>query len=194
MQTQSHWLMTAGLNQVLQRRQVRVQSRAFLLGSLLPDVPFWLLTAMGEIYYTWFAHTPTGESPMVYLHFRLYFTDPVWIVSHNLFHAPIILLSLLLAGWVGARAEQRWGASLLWFVCGAGLHSLIDIGTHNTDGPLLLFPFDWTYRFPSPVSYWDPAHYGSIFMPLELALDIGLVIYLLVLWRRQWLNRKRAHT
>jgi hypothetical protein len=193
MQTQSHWLMTAWLNQALQRRQVRVQSRAFLFGSILPDVPFWLLTVVGEIYYTWFARTPTGESPMVYLHFRLYFTDPVWIISHNLFHAPIILLALLLAGWVGVLVGQRWGASLFWFVCGAGLHSLIDIVTHNTDGPLLFFPFDWTYRFPSPVSYWEPAHYGSIFMPLELALDLWLVIYLLVLWRRQWLNRKRAH-
>lgn len=184
--------MTAWLSRTLQRRQVPVQRNAFLLGSILPDVPFWLLTAAGEIYYHWFAATPTGESPMVYLHFHLYFTDPLWMIGHNLFHAPIILLALLFVGWFGARHRAWWSASLLWFVFGAGLHALIDIVTHNNDGPLLFFPFDWTYRFPSPISYWDPAYYGPIFMWLEWLLDGWLVIYLLAPRWRQWLKRKSA--
>lgn len=192
MQTHSHFLMTAALNRVLQHRQVIVHRNTFLLGAVLPDVPFWLLTAGGQIYYTWFARTPTGESPMVYLHLYLYFNDPLWIISHNLFHAPFILLALGVVGWLGIQNSQPWSTYLLWFVFGAGLHSLIDIATHHNDGPLLFFPFDWTYRFPSPVSYWDPAHYGAIFMPLELLLDGWLVIYLLAPRWRRWLNPKQA--
>lgn len=64
MQTQSHFLMTAALNRVLGRRQVNVRRNAFLIGAVLPDLPFWLLTIAGEIYYRWFAATPTGESPI----------------------------------------------------------------------------------------------------------------------------------
>jgi membrane-bound metal-dependent hydrolase YbcI (DUF457 family) len=190
MQTQSHFLMTAALNRVLGRRQVTVRRNAFLLGAVLPDIPFWLLTIAGEIYYRWFAATLTGESPMVYLHMRLYFTDPLWIISHNMFHAPFILLVLGLVGWLGVRNSRAWGASLCWFVLGAGLHALIDILTHHNDGPLLFFPFDWHYRFPSPISYWDPAHYGAIFMPLELALDGWFVIYLLAPCWRQWCKQQ----
>lgn len=186
--------MTASLNRVLQRRQVIVRRNPFLLGAVLPDVPFWLLTAWGEIYYTWFARTPTGESSMVYLHLYLYFNDPLWIISHNLFHAPFILLALGVVGWLGIQNGQVWSPYLLWFVFGAGLHSLIDIATHHNDGPLLFFPFDWTYRFPSPISYWDPAHYGAIFMPLELLLDAWLVIYLLAPRWRRWLNRQQVHS
>jgi len=47
------------------------------------------------------------------------------------------------------------------------------------DGPLLLWPFEWTRRYSSPVSYWDHRHYGSVVWPLELLLDIGLGLWLL---------------
>ena len=103
------------------------------------------------------------------------------------------LLALGVVGWLGIQNSQPWSTYLLWFVLGATLHSLIDIATHHNDGPLLFFPFDWTYRFPSPISYWDPAYYGAIFMPLELLLDGWLVIYLLAPRWRRWLNQKQAH-
>ncbi|MEO0497657.1 MAG: hypothetical protein AAF141_09845, partial [Pseudomonadota bacterium] len=38
---------------------------------------------------------------------------------------------------------------------------------------------DW--RFRSPVSYWDPAHYGNIWAPIEGALGLVLAI---ILFRR----------
>ena len=137
-------------------------------------------------YYTWFAPLPvTNQSVMEYLHFDLYFNDPLWIASHNFFHAPLILLALGILGWSVMRQQQQWGVLLFWFAVGAGLHSVIDIFTHHNDGPLLLFPLNWQLRFLSPVSYWHPDHYGLIFAPLEHLLDVVLATYLVVFWLRR---------
>ena len=197
MQTYSHllgsttarkWcgLVTAALDRPLKSRGIAVHTPAFLLGAVLPDLPFFMFTIMGSIYYTWVAPVPTGESPMVYMHFTLYFTDPLWLATHNFFHAPLILMVIGLLGYWGVHtirdSSSRWGLFLLWFVLGVALHSFIDIFTHAADGPLLLFPLNWTLRFNSPVSYWDPEHYGLIFVSLEHLLDFALLVYLSNAW------------
>ena len=190
MQTYSHLLVTAVVDRQLVRRQVPVHTLALLTGSVLPDLPFFLLTLLGEVYFRWFTTTPTGESPMVYMHFTLFFTDPLWIVSHNFFHAPFILGVLGLVGFVGVRWGQGWGRVLLWFTAGAGLHTLIDIFTHSSDGPLLFFPFNWRYRFPSPVSYWEQDNFGLAFTLVEHLVDGGILVYLVWQWRRR--RRQRS--
>ncbi|MCA9909889.1 MAG: DUF4184 family protein [Anaerolineae bacterium] len=189
MQTYSHALINGALAGPLKRRGWQVQLPAFVLGGILPDMPFFLLTVMGEVYYRLMGGTPTGESPMVYMHMTLYFTDLLWIAAHNLLHAPLLLFPLGILGYWAMQRQRRWGAFLLWFALGAGLHAVIDIVTHAGDGPLLFFPLNWTYRFNSPVSYWDPAHYGLIFAPLEHLLDIVLIFVLVKTWRR---TRKNA--
>ena len=194
MQTYSHLLVTAVVDRQLVRRQVPVHTLALLTGSVLPDIPFFLLTVLGEAYFRWFTTTPTGESPMVYMHFTLFFTDPLWIVSHNFFHAPLILGVLGLAGFAGVQWGQHWGQGwgrvLLWFTAGAGLHTLIDIFTHSSDGPLLFFPFNWRYRFPSPVSYWERNNFGLAFTLVEHLVDVGILVYLDWEWRRR--RRQRS--
>lgn len=49
-----------------------------------------------------------------------------------------------------------------------------------------LFPFEWSVRFQSPVSYWDPRFFGREFTVFELLLDLVLLLYLFGpgLWRR----------
>ncbi|MCB0191548.1 MAG: metal-dependent hydrolase [Anaerolineae bacterium] len=186
MQTYSHFLITAIGQTQLKRRGLAVSTTAILVGSVLPDIPFAILTAVFMAYYTWFAPLPvTNQSVMEYLHFDLYFNDPLWIASHNFFHAPLILLALGILGWSVMRQQQQWGVLLFWFAVGAGLHSVIDIFTHHNDGPLLLFPLNWQLRFLSPVSYWHPDHYGLIFAPLEHLLDVVLATYLVVFWLRR---------
>ncbi len=58
------------------------------------------------------------------------------------------------------------------------LHVPADLLLHHDDGHRHLFPAsDW--RFMSPVSYWDPRHYGDIVAPLEaLAVAVALVMLL----------------
>lgn len=60
----------------------------------------------------------------------------------------------------------------------AALHTSVDTATHASDGPLLLFPFDWTLRFHSPVSYWEPGFYPGIVTFLEYSLDLAALLYL----------------
>jgi membrane-bound metal-dependent hydrolase YbcI (DUF457 family) len=178
MQTYSHFLVTVLGQKKLKQRSLMVHPVALLVGSVLPDLPFTLLTAVYMVYYIWFAPLPvTGQSVMEYRHFDSYFNDPVWIASHNLFHAPLILAALAAIGWFGSKRDQDWGAILFWFAIGARFHSLIDIFTHHNDGPLLLFPLNWSLRFISPVSFGHPDHYGHIFAPLEHLLDLGILAY-----------------
>jgi len=124
------------------------------------------------------------DDPICGPHFNhLYFQHPVWQIGHNLFHTPL-LLGLMV--WWGYRSGGHRGA-LFWFALACGLHSLLDIFTHRTDGPLLLFPFNWDYRFPAPVSYWDAEHEGKKFALFERLLDLVTVVYLAVAW---WLRRR----
>lgn len=190
MQTPSHFLITAALGPKLPQRTLPVHMPALLIGSVLPDVPFILLTLAGEVYYRWFAPLPVAGSIMEYLHFTLFFTDPLWIISHNFFHSLIINAILLIVGYYGFRRQRRWGLPLFWLALSMEFHTVIDIFTHNSDGPLFLFPLNWTYRFASPISYWEAAHYGRLFTIFEYILDALLLGYLG--W--QWVQRRQPAT
>lgn len=184
MQTYSHALINGTLAVPLKRRGWEINIPAFVLGGILPDIPFFLLTVLGEVYFRLTGGTPTGESPMIYMHMTLYFTDPLWIAAHNSLHAPLILLPIGVTGYYAMRSERRWGAILLWFALGAALHTMIDVFTHANDGPLLFFPLNWIYRFNSPISYWDPEHFGLVFAPLEHLFDLILIFVLVKSWRQ----------
>ena len=92
MQTQSHFLITAlGADTYKQNSSIPLHARALLVGSVLPDLPFWLLTIFGELYFLYVAPLPgvgrgaTAMQIMEYLHFDRFFKDPLWIISHNFF-------------------------------------------------------------------------------------------------------------
>ena len=179
MQTPSHFLITAFLNRHYRRHSVLpVYAVPLLIGSVLPDVPFTLLTLGYEAYYAWFNLSPPGGgSVMEYLHFDLFFNDLLWIISHNFFHSLVINLLLISVGYLAFKQAQRWGLPLFWLGISTLFHTAIDIFTHNSDGPLIFFPLNWTYRFASPVSYWEAAHYGTLFLIFEYGLDLVILGY-----------------
>ncbi|MEL6151532.1 MAG: metal-dependent hydrolase [Chloroflexota bacterium] len=180
MQTYSHAIINATLGKQLEKRGVRPMYWALVLGSLMPDAPLTVLTL--NYWYNIRAELGAGASPEQLFGERydaLYFGDPVWITSHALMHAPLMIALWLLIGWFsGFRQGKTWGKWVFWFAVGNALHSLLDIPTHAGDGPLLLYPFNWSLRYDSPVSYWDPQRYGTIFAPLEHLLDVLLIGYL----------------
>ena len=66
-------------------------------------------------------------------------------------------------------------------LCGAALlHLGLDFLLHNDDGRAHFWPIT-NWIFASPVSYWDPDHYGNIVGPIEIALSLAACAYL---WRR----------
>jgi hypothetical protein len=192
MQTPSHFLVTAVLSRNLARCGIPVHNMAFLVGSVLPDIPFILLTIGGEGYYRWFAVLPGEGSIMEYLHLTLFFTDPVWIVSHNFFHSLILNPVLILVGFLGWHAHKQWAPPVIWLAASMGFHAVIDIFTHHSDGPLFLFPLNWSYRFASPLSYWEADYFGGTFMIFEYTLDVLILAYFGFVWWRRTRQSPRA--
>lgn len=185
MQTPSHFLLTAVLAHKVSPRNQTISKTSLLVGSFLPDLPFILLTIGYEAYYRWFVVPPTSDSIMEYLHFDLFFNDPVWIISHNFFHSLVINFVLLTVGYWGVRRELPWAYLLFWLSVGTLFHTVIDIFTHHSDGPLLFFPLNWDYRYPSPISYWEADYYGRVFRILEYTLDALIIAYLIRIWYKR---------
>lgn len=175
MMTPSHFIVTAALAK--KQHTFKLPLWAVLIGSIAPDIPLYLLMA-GTTLYTQLLGERNFSEAHEWMAETLFYTSPYWVIPHNFLHAPLILAVGLVLLWRYRHTQntvQRW---LFWFLAAAALHTLIDILTHNSDGPLLLFPFDWSLRFASPVSYWDPAHFGRQFFVFELTLNALLILYL----------------
>ena len=150
MNTPSHLIMTAALRK--RSRRAPIPTVAFLLGSVTPDIALFLLSIGSAFYY----RSIVGLSPertFRHMYDTMYFENPVWIAGHNVLHAPVLLLAALAVLWPYRRNPRGPGRPLFWFLVACLFHSAVDIATHIDDGPLLFFPFDWTTRFHSPVSY-----------------------------------------
>jgi hypothetical protein len=176
--TPSHFLIHAAIAK--RANNPRLVRSSFLWGAVAPDIPLYLLSILGGLYFR--ATGMTTSEAANHIFNTLYFSDPSWIWAHHLFHAPLLLAAYALILY--PLRKNRIAYWLLWFVAGCGLHTTIDILTHYDDGPLVFFPLNWAYRFHS-ISYWDPRHGGRWFAPLELALDLFLLGYLIIPWLKK---------
>lgn len=202
MQTYTHYVMTAVINQRLNAREQQghgellppLRSGWLLLGSVLPDIPlilmfFGTLTTdliQGNVL------DPGNESAAQqsytgYLFDYAFFHDPWVKLGHNLFHAPLMILFYVALGYWLWKRSRSWGAALFWLGCACALHTAIDIPVHYNDGPLIFFPFDWNTRFYGPISYWEQGRGGTWFTIFEHLLLLGMLIYLAIGW---WRNRR----
>lgn len=191
MNTPSHLLVNAVLRrEAMARGAPPIPRSAFLLGAVLPDATLWLLWA-GTFGYHRLVRGDSSYPVWSAEYDRLYFGDPVWIWGYNLLHAPLLLLLGMALLWRLRKASgaARW---CFWFLAGCLVHAALDIPLHVDDGPLIYFPFDWSTRFRSPVSYWDPRYFGREFAIFELVLDLVLLIYLFGPRARAWAQRRRG--
>lgn len=217
MQTYSHFILTAALRKPIggqaaahPNRWPKLRTGAILLGSIIPDMPLTLVAIITIIRDMWtgaFAQIdfealePGLPTPSEWLDismtmrlFDLWFFENPWMITfHNLFHSPLLVAIYIgVAYWLWTRGTKGAGW-FFWLSCAAMLHTLIDIPLHTTDGPLLLFPLNWTWRYRSPISYWDPQYYGTQWSYFEHALDVVLLGYLgWLYWRPMvgWFRRR----
>ncbi len=101
MNTPSHFLMTAAARRVWPK--LRMPKSAVLIGSVAPDVPLYLMSLGGFIYF----HNMLGLSMREagkHIYGYLYFNDPGWIALHSLLHSPVSLL----VGLSLVQASKPW--------------------------------------------------------------------------------------
>ncbi|WP_119066653.1 metal-dependent hydrolase [Rubrobacter indicoceani] len=108
----------------------------------------------------------------------IYETGPFGATGYALHAATGPLLLLGLYALLRLRRHDR-RKIFLWLLVGWLGHTVVDFLTHAEDPRPLFYPFsDWTWN--SPVSYYDPEHYGRTFSLLSnggaLVLIVGLSI------------------
>ena len=90
-----------------------------------------------------------------------------------------LYLVLLSMAWILISKGNRTAGKLLAVFAGSCLaHMALDFPVHVEDAHRHLFPLS-NFRFRSPVSYWDPRHFGVQMMALESLLGIGISVYLI---------------
>ena len=126
---------------------------AVSFGAVLPDLPMFGFFAFQK-----FIGTDEYE-----IWDTLYF-QPHWQTFFDIFNSiPLALLVALVCVYLRQPL-------LIMMACSAILHMLCDLPVHHDDGHRHFWPIDW--RFASPVSYWDPKHYGAIVAPIELLFAV----------------------
>jgi hypothetical protein len=165
--TQSHAILTFFLLRWgLGRRISRLKGVNTVLfsGALLPDLPIFLF---------FFWYTLIDATPQRIIWKELCF-HPGWQTSFNLFHSlPVWATFALLCSLF------KYPRGALFSTAGF-LAASEDLLLHHDDAHAHFWPFS-EFRFTSPVSYWDPAHYGHIASALELLLVLAASVWT---WRR----------
>ncbi len=101
-------------------------------------------------------------APEAFIWSDAYF-QPNWQLFFDLFNSlPILGLSALIC-WK-ARALRS-----LAFVSSMILHCLTDLPLHHDDAHAHFLPIS-SWRFESPISYWDPRHHGRLLGAAEILL------------------------
>ena len=190
-------------------RLPKPNTKAILFGSVLPDLALiliaifcigrdWLVGVFKSTEWQQFDSSNQTTSTLLDLSWTIslfdnwFFNNPIVISLQNTFHSPVVLIALIMLCYFTWRKQtdpqskhpQSIYNICFWIFCAALLHTLIDIPLHSTDGPLVFFPFNWHYRFASPISYWDPNYYGHIWTIFEHSLDSVIIVLLIFYWRK----------
>lgn len=158
MNTPSHLILNLA---VLRRPAPPPMTWPILLGALLPDAAIF-------IFYGW---ARWQQMPAQIIWGDAYYSQPwqsIFAVGNSI---PLAVLGLAL----GYTLKRPW-LSLL--SASMVLHHLADLPLHHDDAHQHFWPFS-SFRFISPISYWDVDHWGRLGSTIELALVLAAAVYLL---------------
>jgi hypothetical protein len=168
MNTQSHVIMGA----VLMGQGVPRKAWAGALGGITPDIPMLLIVIALKL-----AGTPD----------RVIFGELYWqnwwqicnAIGHNAWlWGGLTLLGLYMRDRLSTsvRGFDGWTTVSL-FAGSALLHTAIDFLCHREDAHMSFWPVT-RWKFMSPVSYYDPQHFGMWFSLFEATLGLLLAVLL----------------
>ena len=178
MNTQSHVIIGAALL----GRAMPKRAWVAAAGGLLPDMPMILIVITLQV---------LGYSS--YQIFDEMYWQNWWQISNGIAHnfwlwGGLALLSIVMKERLSASAAsiERWAMTLV-FSLSTLLHAGIDFLCHREDAHMSLWPVT-RWKFMSPVSYYDRAHYGNYFSLFEAALCLCLAIVLVRQFQNKWVR------
>lgn len=142
-----------------------------VIGAILPDAPMFVMYFIERVV------RGTPESVI----WREVYHAPHWQNFIDLFNSlPLMVLGLGLSVVMNSQFGWLLFASMILHVAG-------DLPLHHHDAHRHFFPLsDW--RFKSPLSYWDPNHYGHIVSLVEIIGAIAGCVLLLQIYQ-SWPSR-----
>jgi len=150
---------------VLKDHSAGKKGLAIALGAVIPDLIILLL-------YFWHLLIGTPEDII----WSVEYYRPGWQAIIDGFNSIPLLLIAGLVCW------KYHHPILLMLFASMLLHCLGDLPVHHEDAHRHFFPFlEW--RFLSPVSYWNPAHYGNLFSLFEASAVVASTVYLYTKYR-----------
>jgi len=161
MMTQTHVLI--GLSLLGKPRETPRNLMA-IAGGIIPDAAIFVLYAIEK-----FRGTPERTI------WREVYYSPFWqdVVAWGN-SIPLWLVLLVIGVRMAASADFKMAGGLLIVFAGSCLaHMACDFPLHVDDAHRHLFPIS-SWRFRSPVSYWDPNHFGVQAAICEAILGVGL--------------------
>jgi hypothetical protein len=166
--TPTHILLSCGL---LTRKNSPARNWAVFVGGVAPD-----LTMFGMFAWDRFVL----RLPEATIWDQRYFSD-AWQIPTAIGHS-IPLFGLLLAIGLALRWEVITALCL-----SVMLHIAGDLPTHFDDGHMHFWPLSrWVYA--SPVSYYDPRHYGNIMHFVELGIMVAMCALLCRRFSARWVR------
>ncbi len=178
MHTQTHVIMGAALFGRSNPKRAWIGA----LGGITPDLPMLITVAVLK--------TMGIPDPVIFGF--LYWQEP-WQIANAIGHSfwlwgGMFLLALALRERISATAAAIDRCSLVMvFAASALLHTLVDFLLHREDAHMSFWPVT-RWKFVSPVSYWDGAHYGHYFSLFEAVLGLALAILLFRRFHNRWLR------
>ena len=157
---------------VLFGRKISQRAWAGFLGGVTPDVPMILIVFTLMVF----------GIPANRIFGELYWQD-WWQICNAISHSFLLWSILLALGLVMRGKSERWFL-LAIYSASALLHTCVDFLVHREDAHMSFWPLS-RYKFMSPVSYYDSAHYGGPFSLFEAALGVLMVVVLI----RRFQNR-----
>lgn len=185
MNTPAHLIIGAA---VFARPGDKAANSAALAGAIIPDLSLYVMAANELL----IRNTDPGI-----VFGQMYFSDEwqrIFAIDNSVFlWTAVLVMGLALQG---NRAADLGNAAMSpasrmksfpvranWIAVLGGaalLHLALDFPFHHDDGRAHFWPLS-NWIFESPLSYWDPAHFGQIVGPLEGFLCLWLCV---LLWRR----------
>jgi len=176
MMTQTHLLVACAL---FAKPGAKLRNTAVIIGAFIPDAAI----------YTLFVWSKLAGIPEERVWREIYWQEPwqSWTAAGNSIPLYVLLLILGVVALRAPTAAFRIGLVLTFFALTALTHIAGDMPFHVDDAHRHFWPLsDW--KFISPVSYWRPDHYGSIFSMLESLLGVVLAIILFRRFKAWWVR------